>query len=494
MKKILTVICCFISLCLTAKDYPAEAFGIEANGITLNTLSIQKAIDYVSQNGGGRIIFPAGKYLTGTIYLKSNVTLHLERGAVILGSKNPFDYPLDTLGSITWKALIYAVRQENIAITGQGMIQGGGIDNALNTLNMVQRGLIEDELKYDRVREWKRPQNIYFLACKNIVIQGITLKDPASWNQTYDQCEDLLVDGITVDSKSYWNNDGIDLVDCVNVVVRNSFFDAADDAICLKSHDATKFCDNILIENCTARSSASAFKFGTVSRGGFRNVTVRNLTVYDTYRSAITFAAVDGGFVENILVDGVRSINTGNVIYLRIGDRWSKGKKPSMKNITIKNVYAEVPAAKPDAGYSYEGPIEDLPRNISPASIVGLPNYKIQNVVLENIEMVYPGGGDPFYAYRGTKAEDLESIPEMETAYPEFSQFKELPAWGFYLRHAENVTLKNITFKALKADYRPAVVADKISDSRFVDVKTVEPDAGQKQQIVIYKSPNTVIQ
>lgn len=165
-----------------------------------------------------------------------------------------------------------------------------------------------------------------------------------------------------------------------------------------------------------------------------------------------------------------------------------------MKNITIKNVYAEVPAAKPDAGYSYEGPIEDLPRNISPASIVGLPNYKIQNVVLENIEMVYPGGGDPFYAYRGTKAEDLESIPEMETAYPEFSQFKELPAWGFYLRHAENVTLKNITFKALKADYRPAVVADKISDSRFVDVKTVEPDAGQKQQIVIYKSPNTVIQ
>src|SRR5690606_10022368 len=120
-------------------------------------------------------------------------------------------------------------------------------------------------------------------------------------------------------------------------------------------------------------SSASALKFGTVSRGGFKNFVVRNLTVYDTYRSAITFATVDGGFIENITVDGVRSINTGKVIFLRIGGRWSEGKGPSMKDIVIRNVYAEVPLEKPDAGYNYEGPIEDMPRNISPASIVGLP-------------------------------------------------------------------------------------------------------------------------
>lgn len=494
MKKLIAVICFFVAFCAQAKDYHADAFGIVSNGVTLNTRSIQKAIDFIAEKGGGRLIFPAGNYLTGTFYLKSNVNLHLDKGATIQGSKNPFDYPSDSNVHISWKSLIYAVKQENIAITGQGTILGGGIDAALNTLNMVQRGLIEDELKYDRVREWKRPQNIYFFDCKNILIQGITLKDPASWNQTYDQCRDLVVDGITVDSKSYWNNDGIDIVDCVNVVVRNSFFDAADDAICLKSHDATKFCDNILIENCVARSSASGFKFGTVSRGGFKNITVRNLTVYDTYRSAITFAAVDGGFVENILIDGVRSINTGNVIYLRIGDRWSKGKQPYMKNITIKNVYAEVPLTKPDAGYNYEGPIEDLPRNISPASIVGLPDYKIENVVLENIEMVYPGGSDQYYAHRGLKDADFESIPEMPEAYPEFSQFKELPAWGFYLRHADNITFKNVTFKASKSDYRPAVVADKITNSKFIDVKVKEPNAEQKKQIFIHKSPNTVIQ
>lgn len=115
-----------------------------------------------------------------------------------------------------------------------------------------------------------------------------------------------------------------------------------------------------------------------------------NITIYDTYRSAITFAAVDGGLIDNILVDGVRSINTGNVIFLRIGDRWGKGKQPSMKNVTIQNVYAEVPLRKPDAGYNYEGPIEDMPRNISPASIVGLPDYPIENITLKNITMVYP--------------------------------------------------------------------------------------------------------
>lgn len=494
MRKLVLVLICLVSFSVNAKDYRVEDFGIASDGVSLNTKSLQKAIDYINKNGGGKLIFGAGEYLTGTIYLKSNVTLHLEEGATLKGSKNPFDYPADKEVHISWKSLIYAVKQENICITGKGMIHGGGFDNAMNSLTMVQRGLIEDELKNDRVREWKRPQNIYFFDCKNVVIQGVTLKDPASWNQTYDQCVGLSVDGIKVDSKSYWNNDGIDIVDCRDVVIKNSYFDAADDAICFKSHDATKYCDNILVENCTARSSASALKFGTVSRGGFKNITVKNLTVYDTYRSAITFAAVDGGFVENILVDGVRSINTGNVIFLRIGDRWSKGKAPLMKNIIIKNVYAEVPLTKPDAGYSYEGPIEDLPRNISPASIVGLPKYKIENVLLENIEMVYPGGSDSFYAYRGLKDEDFNAIPEMEAAYPEFSQFKELPAWGFYLRHADNIVFKNVTLKAKNSDYRPAIVTDKISNSKFVGTKVIEPKSSDKKQIFIYQSPNTVIQ
>lgn len=114
--------------------------------------------------------------------------------------------------------------------------------------------------------------------------------------------------------------------------------------------------------------------------------------MYDTYRSVITFATVDGGVIENISVDSIRAYNIGNVMYLRIGDRWSDGNKPVMRNITISNIHAEVAASKPDSGYNYEGPLEHLPRNISPASIIGLPEYRIQNISLRNIVMHYPGG------------------------------------------------------------------------------------------------------
>jgi len=186
-----------------------------------------------------------------------------------------------------------------------------------------------------------------------------------------------------VDCKSYWNNDGIDIVDCDGVVIKNSYFDAADDVICFKSHDASKICQNVVVDNCVGRSSANGLKFGTVSRGGFKNFKITNLKIIDTYRSAITLQAVDGGVIDNILIDGVKSINTGNVIYLRVGDRLNKlnnGQVSSLTNVTIKNVYAEVPASKADSGYAYEGPVEDLPRNISPAAIVGLPDWRIKNV------------------------------------------------------------------------------------------------------------------
>lgn len=481
-KVVLVAILLTFTVNLQAQDYKASLFGIESNGTTLNTTSIQAAIDYIHSKGGGRLMLYVGRYLTGTIHLKSNVTLHLEEGAILVGSTNPFDY--EKIGS--WQALIFAHDQENIAITGKGVIDGQGYRVANNILAMVHKGIIKDpqNLIYDRPRESIRPQNIYFKGCKNVTIQGITLKDPGCWNQQYDQCKNLLVDGITVDSKSYWNNDGVDIVDCDSVIVRNSYFDAADDGICLKSHSADFVCQNVYIYNNVVRTSANGIKFGTASRGGFKNIKIINNLVYDTYRSAITFAAVDGGFVEDIVVDSLRSINTGNVIFLRIGERIA-GKKGRINNISISNVYATVPATKADAGYSYEGPVEDLPRNISPASIVGAKDARITNVTLRNIEIHYPGGSDPNYAKLGL--DELDKVPEMSTSYPEFSMFKELPAWGFYVRHADHLIFDHVTLVADKAEYRTAVVLDDVQDATFTALKVAEPGK-KKDPVFSYKS------
>jgi len=476
----------FAVLQLSAEDYKASLFGIKSNGTTLNTTSIQKAIDYIHEKGGGQLVFYVGRYLTGTIHLKSNVKIRLEEGAILVGSTNIYDYNID--GSNC--SLVSALQAENIAITGKGVIDGQGRELANNLTDQVHKGIISDELKNDRPA-LHRPKGIYFRECKNVEISGIVIKNAAEWVQVYNQCQNLKIDKITVDSKAFWNNDGLDIVDCKDVTVTNSFIDATDDAICFKSHDATKMCENIEVRNCVARSSANGIKFGTVTSGGYKNFKIINNKVYDTYRSAITIATPDGGVIDNILVDSLYAYNTGNAIYLRIGARWNKGRTGSMSNITIQNMYAEIPSSKPDAGYEYEGPIEDLPRNISPASIVGLPGQDISNVTLRNIQIVYPGGSNPNYAFRGTKSSDLDSIPEMKTAYPEFSQFKELPAWGFYVRHAKNIIFENVTITAKAKDYRPAIVLDDVKGATFSGMKYNEP-GGSKKQLHIYKSKGIV--
>ena len=467
-----------LSFPLRAQVYQASSFGIKSDGITLNTRSIQAAIDFISSHGGGVLEISVGRYLTGSIFMKSNVELRLLEGAVLVGSVNPYDYEM-VEGNY---GLILAKGQENISVKGKGVIDGRGAECALNFLNQVHLGFMDDTTKYDRVT--KRPKLIYFRECKDVVIEGVNLRNSAEWTLVPDQCENLTVSGILLDSKNYWNNDGIDIVDCRHALIKDSFIDASDDAICFKSHSAAHLCEDIEVRNCVARSSASAFKFGTVSRGGFKDIRIIDNKVFDTYRSAVTIQSVDGAEVENIVIDSLDAVNTGNAIYLRTGKRWGGAKEGYLRNITLSNIRVEVPLEKADAGYSYEGPVEDLPRNVSPAGIVGIPGMPVENITLRNVEIVYPGGGNKLYAYRGTSPEELDSIPEMIDIYPEFSQFKELPAWGLFIRHANGITLENVRLVAGKKDYRPAIVADDVQGLVMKDLRTDEPSAKGKKQVV----------
>ena len=468
MKKILlTLLCACAVVPALAKDYYASMFGIKSNGTTLNTTAIQKAIDYISAEGGGKLIFKVGRYLTGTIELKDNVMIELGEGAVLVGSTNPYDYYRkgDAFG------MVISNGAENIGITGLGVLDGQGRELANNFLGQIALGFIPDPFKLGRPAN--RPHLVYLCLSKNVTLKGINLRNSSCWTCTTDRIENLLIDGVTLESRAFWNNDGFDIVDCTHAVIQNCFVNASDDGICLKSHHKDVCNDDVIVRHNTITSSASGIKFGTFGVGGFRNIQILDNVVYDTFRSAITIQSVDGGFAENILVDGLKSYNTANAIYLNVGQR--RGDKPSrMENITIRNVYAEIPVDKPDYGVDYEGPtLEDQPRNVLPCGIVGLAEQPICNVTIENVEIHFPGGGDPSFAKVGTY--ELEKVPEMPTAYPEFSQYKELPAWGFYVRHAKGINFHNVTLTAAEKDYRPAIVLDDVQGASFTAVKATAP-------------------
>ena len=138
---------------------------------------------------------------------------------------------------------------------------------------------MKDKLSTDRVREGSRPRWLIFRERKNVEVDNVTFRNAANWVTMYDQCENVKVNNVRIQSTAFWNNDGIDIVDCDGFMLTNSYVDASDDAICLKSHSAKKLCQNVEVRNCTARSSASGIKCGTMGSGGFKNVNIINNTV-----------------------------------------------------------------------------------------------------------------------------------------------------------------------------------------------------------------------
>ncbi len=471
---------------LFPQDYNILDFGAKGDGISLNTQSIQSAIDAAHKNEGGRVVIPAGSFLTGALQLKSDVEIHLEKNALMLGSTNPEHY----YKLKRWKALILADDEDNIAITGPGQINGQGRQLALHIDSLFYAGQI-DSSQYNfvekRPKYYLRPQLIEFVNCNNIKIKNVTLRNAACWVQTYDRCRNIIMDSVRTESDAYWNNDGIDIQDCINVRITNCFVNSADDGICLKSQSSKHLCDSIYIANCTVRSSASAVKFGTVSHGGFKNVVIKNIKVYDTFRSAIAIECVDGAVLENILIDSLTATNTGNALFIRLAERSKKEKMGILRNVTIKNVKVEVAFERPDYDYEIRGPALPFFHNTFPSSITGIPGYPVQNVRLENIEIVYPGRGNSGLA--NAPISRLDQVPEKISDYPEFSMFGELPAWGFYVRHMDGLTMKNIKLSIKEADYRPALIFD---DVHNLDIRSIVVEGEPNRSPIILKNAKQV--
>lgn len=472
--------------------YVITAFGAKADGKTNNTAAIQQAIDKASAAGGGQVLVPAGKFVTGVITLKSGTNLHLAANAYLLGSTRRTDYGMGKAS-----ALIVADGQQHISITGPGTIDGQGEELLEDIYTVLKNGTIKDN-EWQQYNDWgqmrpaenNRPKLIAFNNCRDITIKNITIKNGLCWIQDYRSCTDMIFDSLTVHSNAFLNNDGIDLVDCKNVQLTNSFFDVADDGICLKSHDPKGACENIYIANCKVRSSASAFKMGTASFGGFKHITVKDLFVYNTFRSAIAIETVDGGIIEDINIQNVTADNTGNAIFIRLGKRRAQIAPGKLSNIYIGNVKVSIPAGKPDAGYPMEGPRELFEHNIFPSSITGIPGYAVNDITLENIDITYNGNALKQVANRN--ADSLQNIQEHIADYPEFSMFGELPAWGLYVRHAGGITLKNVNLHYTGKEFRTACIFDDVTGLQLKQVQVTK--AASLPLLILNKVKNPVLE
>ncbi|MCL1933222.1 MAG: glycosyl hydrolase family 28 protein [Candidatus Azobacteroides sp.] len=214
-------------LCATSiqaqKDYKASMFGIRSDGETLNTGSIQKAIDYISENGGGRLVFYVGRYLTGTVYLKSNVTIQLEEGAALKASTVPYDYNIGNS-----PALVVATGQENVSIAGKGLIEGQGALLNVNIDEQGARGNLPSGLKTFR------PALIYLENCTNVTISDILLFNAAGDTHIFTNCRKVRVTNVTVQSKVEPLSKGFVLTGCSDFQVVDSFIDVSSAPLFLK--------------------------------------------------------------------------------------------------------------------------------------------------------------------------------------------------------------------------------------------------------------------
>jgi len=342
-------------------QYNIIDFGATGNGKTLNTKAFKDAIEKCELNGGGVINVPKGVWLTGPIQLKSNINLHLEKDALIQFTTDHTQYPIiksgSTSTSFTTASPIYAYDAENIAITGDGTIDGAGeswrpvkknkvapsVWNEINKTGILSNdGKIwwpskeammgEDYLKkiklekslltesdYLPARDFLRPYMVYFVGCKNILIEGVTLKNSPKFIFYPNKCTNLTISGVNV-FNDWWaqNGDGIDISACKNVIVYNTTVSVGDDGICMKSSgkndgSGEANLENIIIAECTVYRAHGGFVIGSNTDGGMKNIFVSDCNfIGSDIGIRVKSNAGRGGKVQNVYCDNITMSNIVN--------------------------------------------------------------------------------------------------------------------------------------------------------------------------------------
>lgn len=455
---LITMFLFLMTIPVVAGTYNVCDFGAKGDGKTLDHLAINKAIDHCVANGGGKVVVPAGTYLCGSIHLKSHVNLHLEAGAKILAApaalkaydeSEVFGAPEYQDGGHTYfhNSLIWAERQTDISITGQGMIDGEGLTrHDTEQAGNVQGGSIGTGDKAIALKQ-----------CRQVTIRDITIFRGGHFAIIVTGCEIGTIDNVVIDT----NRDGIDIDCCKYFTVSNTKVNTPnDDAIVLKSSYALKkpvYCEHILITNCIVTGYklgtfldgsyvpekvnwvCGRIKLGTESNGGYRNITISNCTCM--WSSGLAFEEVDQGRMENITVTNIAMEHVHHYpIYITTGcrNRGPKGRTDVSYggNISISHVFAT------DAD------------SLAGIIVTGMKDYPLRNISLSDIYVEYRGGGKRVETpYR-----------EQGTNYPEPRWAGPTPAYGLYARHVDGLRLRDVRFALQRPDERPDIIFEDVDN------------------------------
>ncbi len=454
-----------------AAGFDVTAYGAKGDGRTDNTAAIQRAIDACTAAGGGQVLFSAGNFLTGTIVLKSHVMLHLPAGCQITGTTDLSKYPYQQHGfrfyGADWakQSLVYAHQAEDVGIEGEGTIDGQGASFAITTTK-----------KPDRYRN--RPYLLWFIECRKVRVSGVTLQNSAFWMQHYLACDNVTIRDITVWNHSNKNNDMVDIDGSRNVTIEGLKGDSDDDGLTLKS-TSPRITENVTITNCILSSHCNALKLGTESTGGFRNVTISNCVIRPSAKktiiygtpggtSGISLEAVDGGIMENVTITNIIMEGPEVPIFIRLGNRARKyddtAKAPplsSVHGIRLSHIIAK--------GAGTTG-----------CSITGIEGAKVKDIRLDDVSIEMAGGG---------KAVDMvKQVPKLDDQYPEGTMFGLLPAYGFYVAHAENIRMYNMQLSFAGTDQRPALAFE---DVKGFEVNSATMASASETPAIVYASGST---
>jgi polygalacturonase len=437
-----------------ATIYNVRDFGAKGDGKTLDTKAIQSAIDKCFNEKGGTVLIPAGDFLSGTLELKSNVTLQIAASGKLLGSPKREDYTAGKgvppgNGNIVF---LFAVNAENISIEGKGTVDGNGLafyNGKGDNTGPGQNGVGGN---------FDRPHLFIFYQCNNLTLQNTFFKASAYHCVRILKCKQVHIDGIKIYNRVNRNNDGFHFNDCEYVHIMNCDIQCQDDACAL--FGSNKF---VTVANCSFSTRWSIFRFGG---GESQNITVTNCLIYDTYGCPIKISAGRAS-IENLSFSNIIMRNVTGPIGIGFSGPSNNNPnnnpqpttKPFIRNIVFNTIRATVvakPIDHPDIHFGVT--VREGEKN-SCITLNAMGEYYLENISFTDVHVKYAGGG--------TAAQAAKVVPKVAAEY--FGVWDPAPggppAYGMYARNVKGLTLQNVRFEYDEPDTRPAIIFDNVEDA-----------------------------